>query len=87
MANHASALKRHRQSLKRRARNRSGRTRLRTEQKKLLAQIVAADQEAANEQFRTLQKLIDRAAGQGLIHKNKAARIKSRAQRKINSLA
>jgi len=87
VANHASALKRHRQSLKRRARNRAGRSRLRTEHKKLLAQIEANEKDGAAGQLSALQTLLDRAAGHGLIHKNKAARIKSRAQRKLNTLA
>ena len=87
MANHPSALKRHRQSLKRRTRNRAQRSRLRTERKKLFAALDAGDKKSAEEQFQLVQKLLDRAAGKHLVHPNKAARLVSRVHQRLNQLA
>lgn len=83
MANHASAIKRHRQSLKRRARNRSIRSRLRTERRKFLEAVSAGDRAAAEAQFRTLQKLFQRAAAGGIIHRNAADRTIARAAARL----
>ncbi len=87
MANHASALKRHRQSLKRRDRNRASRSRLRTERKKFLAAVEAGDKDAAATQLVVLQKCVDKAAAKRVLHKNTASRWISRAQSKLDALA
>lgn len=85
MANHASALKRHRQSLKRRARNRSVRTRLRTERRKFLEAVTSGDKAVAEEQFRLLQKLLQRAAASGVVHRNTADRTIARAAARLQA--
>ncbi len=78
MANHRSALKRARQNEKRRARNRHNRSTLRTTLKRYRALLAGKDSEAAAQQFSAVQKVIDKAASKGVIHRNAAARYKSR---------
>lgn len=78
--------KRHRQSLKRRLRNRSAKSRVRTEIRKLLSQVQAGDETASKQQFVLVTKLVDTAAGKGVWHKRTAARTKSRLQKKVNAL-
>ena len=75
MPNTKSAKKRLRQSAQRREHNKAVRTRLRTAIKKVRSARVAAE---ATERFREAAKLLDRAADRGLIHRNLAARSKSR---------
>lgn len=77
MANIKSQIKRNRQNEKRRVRNRAVRSELRTRTK---AAVVAADtgSEHAAEAERLAMKRIDKAATKGVIHKNAAARRKSR---------
>lgn len=87
MANTAQAKKRVRQAQKARARNASQRSAMRTVVKKVLKAIEAKDKNAANEAFRYAASILDRSAGKGLIHKNKAARLKSRINAKIKALA
>lgn len=78
MASHASALKAHRQSLARRARNRQYRSQLRTALKSIRSALRAKNVAAATDQLRATVSLIDRMARKGIIHKNTAARYKSR---------
>ena len=87
MANSAQARKRARQSLKARAHNASLRTAYRTAVKKVIKAIDANDAAAAREAFTIAQPLLDRFAARGLIHKNKAARHKSRLTARIKALA
>lgn len=87
MANIKSAIKRARQNKKRRAHNGSMRSTLRTYIKRVVKAIESGDQAQAVEAFNIAQPIIDRMAGKGLIHRNKAARHKSRLQQKINKLA
>jgi small subunit ribosomal protein S20 len=86
MANHKSALKRHRQSEKRRLHNRMFRNRVRTFVKKARAQIAAGDPEAAKEAVRVAIRDLDMAASRGTIHKNNAARRKSRLMKQLAAL-
>ena len=81
MASHNSALKAHRQSLDRRERNRQMRTRLR----RALRDIRAAIDEGGdvNEALRNTISLVDKMAGKGLIHRNAAARYKSRLASRV----
>ncbi len=83
MANIKSQIKRNRQNEKRRLRNRAVRSELRTREKALLA-AVGTDGEA--EALRQTIKRIDKAAAKGVIHKNAAARKKSRLAARIASL-
>ena len=86
MANSAQATKRARQAEKHRQLNASQRSELRTSIKKVLAAIQAGDGAAAKQAYAAAVPLIDRAAGKGLIHQNKAARHKSRLNQHIKSL-
>jgi len=86
VANSAQARKRARQAEKRRQHNASRRSMMRTEMKKVINAIDAGDKAGAEEAFKNAAPLLDRAAGNGLIHKNKAARHKSRLNAQIKSL-
>ena len=86
MANMASAEKRIRQSLKQRARNKSYRSRLRTEIKRLRQAVAAGDGETARTLLTTTLSVIDRTAKHGVIHRNAAARTKSRLSRAVAAL-
>lgn len=86
MANIKSAKKRALQSEKRRKHNASRRSMVRTYLKKVLAAIATGDKANAQKAFDTAQPLLDRMATKGLIHKNKAARHKSRLNAKIKAL-
>ncbi len=85
MANLAQARKRVRQANKARARNASQRSAMRTSVKKVLKALDAKDIEAANASYKYACTLLDRAARKNLIHKNKAARLKSRLNAKIKA--
>ena len=87
MANSAQARKRVRQAEKRRVHNAGQRSNLRTFIKKVIAAVNAGDAEKAQAAYKTVVPVIDSAANKGLIHKNKAARSKSRLNAKIRSLA
>jgi len=87
MATHQSAIKRHAQSEKRREANRSNRTRLRTQLKKLRATVAGKDLEEARRLLPETMALIDRSIQKGVLHENTAARHKSRLTRLVNSLA
>ena len=81
MAHSKSALKRWRQSLVRRDRNRSVKSKTRT----LLNRAVSTvGQEGSEESVRAAISALDRAAQQGVIHKNAAARSKSRLLKRFN---
>ena len=86
MANIKSAKKRARQSENNRQRNASARSMVRTALKKVLKAIEAGDKAAATEAYQAVVPLLDRHASRGLIHKNKAARHKSRLNTAIHAL-
>ena len=79
---HKSAQKRHRQSLKRRALNRSKKSTIRTFTKKAVAAVSAGVDVAAAQSL--AESLIDKAAKGSTLHKNAAARKKSRLAKAIN---
>lgn len=87
MANSAQARKRARQAEKHRQHNAARRNMTRTYLKKVLKAIVAGDKEGAVNAYRDAVPVIDRAAGKGLIHPNKAARHKSRLNARIRAMA
>jgi small subunit ribosomal protein S20 len=87
MASHESALKAHRQSQKRRLRNRVHRSRLRTQVKKLKKAIAASQTETAAALQRPTVVLLDRSVKHGVLHRNAAARAKSRLARALRKLA
>lgn len=78
MANIASAKKRARQAVKKRLQNASQRSMLRTHVRKVLNAIEAKDKAAATEAYQAAVPVIDRMVNKGHIHRNKAARHKSR---------
>ncbi len=84
MANIKSQIKRNRQNEKARERNKAVRSEMRTRTKQALA---AADEgvDTADEALRLAVKRIDSAAAKGVIHRNEAARRKSRLMRKVNA--
>ncbi len=73
-----SALKAHRQNLKRREANRQLRSKLRTGLKALRKAVDGTDKAAAAEAVGSAQSLVDKMASKGIIHRNTAARYKSR---------
>ena len=87
MANIKSAKKRARQSEKHRQHNASLRSMVRTYIKKVVAAVSAGDKKLAEESLKAAQPVIDRMASKGLIHKNKAARHKSRLTASVKKLA
>lgn len=86
MANSPQARKRARQAEKRRQHNASRDSMLRTQIKKVVHAIEAGDKEAATAAYKAAAPVIDQAAGNGLIHKNKAARHKSRLNAHIKAM-
>lgn len=87
MANTAQARKRARQSEKRRQHNASLRSMVRTYIKRVQAEIAKGDQGSAQTAYTNAVPVIDRMADKGIIHKNKAARHKSRLNAQIKALA
>ena len=87
MANHKSAEKRVRQTAKRNAINRSSRGELRTKIKGLRGSIAQQDKTLSQESLGSTVSLIDKAVNKGLIHKNTAARYKSRLTKHVSNLA
>ena len=86
MPNTASAKKRMRQDAVRRARNRSVKSSLRTQARKVREAIPAKDLEKSQTEVRLLVKKLDRAAARNVIHHNTAARTKSRLSSAVKAL-
>jgi small subunit ribosomal protein S20 len=84
MANHASALKAHRQNLKHRNANRSNRSNLRTSLKQFNDRLEAGKSEEAKASLPELYAVIDRSQQKKAISKNAAARQKSRLTKRLN---
>jgi len=86
LANIKSAIKRNKQNKKRRLRNRIYRGRARTSVRNAKATIELGDIDSAREA--TLQAVsdLDKAAEKGILHKNNAARRKSRLMKRLASL-
>ena len=87
MANNPSAIKRIRQSGVRRLRNRSQRSRMRTAVKALRQAVEAGDAQAARQLLPGTLQLVDVTAQKGAIHRNAAARTKSRLEHAVAKLA
>lgn len=83
MANHKATKKDARQAAKRRDRNRYyGKT-----TRNAIRDLRAADAGAASEKLSSVESMIDKLAKRGIIHKNKAANLKSKLTKKINAAA
>ena len=87
MPNNPNARKAMRKADKARLRNRSVRTSLRTVIRKAQEATTAASQDGTESAFRLAVKRLAQAASKGYIHRNKAARLKSRLAAKVNKVA
>ncbi len=84
MANHKSALKRHRQSLKARERNRIMKTRVKNAVKAVRTAIESQDNDAVAAALKTASSILDKAASKKVMHKRTAARKISRLSLSAN---
>jgi small subunit ribosomal protein S20 len=87
MPNHKSAEKRVRQNEKRNEINRSNRTRFRTAVKKLRSALTSSNAETSKALLPETVSIIDKAVQKGVLHKNAAARHKSRLTARVNQAA
>ena len=86
MPNTKTAKKRLRQNIVHRMRNRSIKKSIRTQCRKVREAVEAQDPDRAESEFRLAAKHLDRAGAKNIIHRNAAARMKSRLSAKIKSL-
>jgi small subunit ribosomal protein S20 len=87
LANTAQARKRVRQSEKARTRNIAQKSNFRTSIKKVLKSLSDKNKDQSNADFKEAMSVMDKLVTKGLIHKNKAARQKSRLNKKIQGLS
>ena len=87
MANHKSAIKRHKQSVKRAARNRTVKTRIKNVVKAVRQALAEKSAEKATTALATASSVLDKAASKKVIHWKKAGRCIARLQTAINKLA
>jgi small subunit ribosomal protein S20 len=87
LANHKSALKRIRTNERKRLRNRIVRNRTRTFVKKARASLTGGEADTAREATLAAIRELDKAVSKGVLHKNTAARQKSRLMQKLNNIA
>lgn len=87
MANHPSAIKRHRQSERRAQRNQAERSRVRSAVKKVRAVTTGSDSGAAQEELKAAAKVLQKAASKGVIHRNNASRRIARLARLVGGTA
>lgn len=87
MPNHKSAEKRVRQTAKRNEVNTRNRSKLRTQIKKLRAALASGDKKQSQELLQPTISLIDKSVNKGVLHRNTAARYKSRLTSHVNELA
>ena len=85
MANLLSAKKRDKQNERNRIRNRARKTMIKTETRKFLDAVHAGDVQTAQEAYVRVTKRIDQVAAKGTLHKNTAARKKSRLAKRLNA--
>jgi len=86
MANTSSAKKATRKMARKTAVNKSRRTNMRGELRKMEEAITAGDQGAAAEQLKIVQPVIMKSASKGIIHKNTASRKMSRLSARVKAL-
>ena len=87
MANSFSAKKRIKQNEEHRGRNRARKSELRSEIRKFTEALHDKDQQAAQSQYQVVVKKLDQTAAKGTLHKNAAARTKSRLAKRLNQLS
>ena len=81
-----SAKKRVRQDAKRRARNRTVKSAVRTQMRKLETALDGGNVEAAQDEFVAAVRAIDKAVTKGVLHRNTAARRKSRLAARLKAM-
>jgi small subunit ribosomal protein S20 len=86
VAHSLSAKKRVRQNAKRNRINRARKSQIKTQIKRFEQALSVGDAKAASEQYRLVVEKLDKIAGSSTMHKNTAARKKSRLAKKLNSL-
>lgn len=86
MANHASALKRHRQSEKRRLRNRGIKTRLRRLVRDVRSAVSGGNRETAGQCLASATRALDKAVTKGVLQRNSASRKISRLSHAVSQL-
>ena len=86
MANHPSALKRHRQSEKRRVRNRAVKSRLRHLVREVRDAVATKNADAATKSLTVAGRALDKAVTKGVLHRNNASRHISRLSRQVAAL-
>jgi small subunit ribosomal protein S20 len=86
MAHSLSAKKRVRQNAKKKTINRARKSVIKTQLKDFDTVVKAADKKGAAEQYAKLVKKVDQIAASGTMHKNKAARVKSRMSKRLAKL-
>lgn len=86
MANSLSSAKRQRQNETRRASNRIRKSKLKTQMRKFTDAAHDSDRERAAKEFALTTKLLDQAAAKNTIHRNAAARSKSRLAKQLNKI-
>lgn len=87
MANTPQARKRARQAEKNRQANAGLRARMRTYVKRVISAIESGDKEAASTAYKSAISILDKTVSKGLVHKNKAARHKSRLNAHIKGMS
>lgn len=85
MANHKSAIKRHKQSEKRRLRNAAVKTAIKSQVKKVRTAADGGDASEAENQLKRAVTLLDRAVTKGVLHRNNASRRISRLTTAVNA--
>ena len=87
MPHSRSAKKRHRQSVQRREKNRSVKHELKTRVRKVVESVKAGKLDEAQSEMRVAAQKLDRAAAHKIIHRNAAARTKSRMATRVKTLS
>ena len=87
MPSHQSAEKRNRQSIKRADRNRTVRSTVRTETKKLNEALEGAEKEKSAAQFKQTAKTLNKAASKGVLKKKTASRRISRLAKRVHQVS
>jgi small subunit ribosomal protein S20 len=85
MANHASALKRQRQSEKRRARNKGHKSAINTTVKKIFTALSEKNSDSAKGLYKDAVSLLDSAVAKGALHRRTASRRISRLTKKLSA--
>jgi small subunit ribosomal protein S20 len=86
LANHKSAIKRHKQSVKRAARNRAVKTRIKNAIKAVRTAVTEKDKEQAQAKLTDAMSVLDKASSKGVIHWKNAARKISRLSKAVDGI-